>query len=72
MAEFTYEVAFKGVASTELRGAFDDCDVSTEPGRTVVRCDPPQLTAVLDRIQALGLELLDVRLVASPTEPTPR
>jgi hypothetical protein len=49
-----------------LRAAFDDCEVETRPGSTILRCPHDSLRGVLDRIQDLGLDLLDV---ASSEEP---
>jgi len=64
MADLTYEVTFKGVASPTLRAAFAEHDLSTGSGLTLVRCAQPDLSDVLSRIEELGLELLDVRLIA--------
>ena len=64
MADLTYEVSFKGVASPTLRAAFVDCELVTGTGHTIVRCPHAALSAVMARIEEFGLELLDVRLVA--------
>jgi hypothetical protein len=67
MAELVYELSFKGAASKTLAGAFEGCDVATDRGVTVVRSwvpDQAALQGLLGRVSALGLELLDVRLVA--------
>jgi hypothetical protein len=67
MAELVYEVSFKGAASDTLASAFEGCDVTTARGTTVVRSEVPDqaaLQGLIARINALGLELLDVRLVA--------
>jgi hypothetical protein len=66
MADLVYEVVFKGTASTVLRAAFDDCEIETGHGTTKLRVSHGALQDVLGRIQSLGLELLDVRLVAEP------
>jgi hypothetical protein len=66
MAELNYLVSFKGVASPTVRSAFVNCGVETDNGVTRVRCAHAQLTNVMSRIQELGLELLDVHLVADP------
>jgi hypothetical protein len=66
MAELSYEVSFKGAASPTLCAAFDDWELQTGSGVTLLRCDQRALHTVIDRIQDLGLELLDVRLVAEP------
>ena len=64
MADLTYEVSFKGVASPTLRAAFADCDLGTGAGVTWVRCSHDALRGVIARIEELGLQLLDVRLIA--------
>lgn len=67
MAELIYELAFKGAASDTLAGAFEGCDVTTGRGVTIVRSGIPDqaaLQGLIARINALGLELLDVHLVA--------
>jgi len=64
MADLTYEVSFKGVASPTLRAAFAECELSTRTGTTLVRCSTHELRTVIARIQEFGLELLDVRLIA--------
>jgi hypothetical protein len=71
MAELVYELSFKGAASDTLAGAFEGCDVSTDRGVTVVRSELPDqaaLQGLIARINALGLELLDVHLVAEPDD----
>jgi hypothetical protein len=64
MAELRYEVSFKGVASPTLRAAFGDYELGTGVGTTWVRCQHDHLRQVIARIEDLGLELLDVRLLA--------
>jgi hypothetical protein len=72
MVDLRYEVSFKGVASPTLRAAFADCDLSTGTGLTWVRCSHDALQDILARLEELGLELLDVRLLAThPTEQPP-
>ncbi|HZA86742.1 MAG TPA: hypothetical protein VE466_07675 [Acidimicrobiales bacterium] len=69
MAELIYELSFKGAASETLAAAFEGCDVATHRGVTVVRSevsDQAALQGLIARINALGLELLDVHLVAEP------
>ena len=65
----TYEITFAGQAGTTLRAEFDDCDVSVGPGTTTLRAgllDQGALQGLMQRIASLGLELLEVRVVASP------
>jgi hypothetical protein len=67
MAELVYELSFKGAASEALAGAFEECVVTTDRGVTTVRSAVPDqaaLQGLIARINALGLELLEVRLVA--------
>ena len=57
----TYAVTFQGAASATLRAAFDGYELETANGATVVRCRDDQLHSVLNRLQDLGLELIEVR-----------
>jgi hypothetical protein len=71
MARLVYEVSFKGSASDMLAGAFQDCAVDSRRGVTLVRspvADQSALKGLLDRIHGLGLELLEVHLVAEPAD----
>jgi hypothetical protein len=66
MAELVYERSFKGAASAGLTGASEGCDVTPARDVTVARSGRAGQAAVpglIDRIRALSLELLDVRLV---------
>jgi len=69
MADLRYVVSFKGAASPTVRSAFENCELSTESGVTFVRCPHGDLSSVLARIQDVGLELLEVRLVADTVRP---
>jgi hypothetical protein len=69
VAELVYELSFKGAASHTLAAAFAGCDVAAEHGVTTVRSGVPDqagLQGLIARISALGLELLEVHLVAEP------
>jgi hypothetical protein len=66
MAELAYEVSFKGVASPTLRAAFGDCELGSGVGTTWIRCTHDALRDVIAQLEELGLELLDVRLIAGP------
>jgi hypothetical protein len=71
MAALRYEVTFKGEAGPALRVAFEEFAVSTGHGVTVLRCDLSDhaaLHTVINRIESLGLELIDVRLIANDQE----
>ena len=67
MRSRTYEVTFAGQAGTAVRAEFDDCQVTAGPGTTTLRAELPDqgaLHGLMQRIAGLGLELLDVRVVA--------
>jgi len=64
MADLSYLVSFKGAASPTVRSAFATWDLETDDGVTCVRCAQAELASVIAQIQDLGLELLDVHLVA--------
>jgi len=65
----TYEITFLGQAGTTLRAEFDDCEVTIGPGTTTLRAELPDrgaLAGLIERINGLGLDVIDVSLVASP------
>jgi hypothetical protein len=69
MRSHTYEVTFVGQAGNALRAEFDDCDVLAGRGTTTLRAELPDqaaLSGLLQRIAGLGLEVIDVSVVASP------
>ena len=58
-----------GQAGAALRAAFDDCDVALGPDTTTLRADLPDrgaLTGLMERINSLGLDVVDVTLVTAP------
>jgi hypothetical protein len=62
-----YEITFTGQAGSALRAEFDDCEVTLGPGTTTLRAEVPDqgaLSGLMDRITGLGLEVLDMHLVA--------
>ena len=67
-----YELTLKGQPGELLRAAFDDVVVSSAPGVTILSADldQPALHGLLARIEDLGLELLDMRLVTDGTSST--
>lgn len=69
MAAHTYEIRVVGSIGPAAREAFSDMGIELEPVATVLSgtLDQPGLHAMLDRVRALGLELLDVR--QSPPDP---
>jgi hypothetical protein len=65
----TYEITFLGEAGTTLRAEFDDCEVTIGRGTTTLRTELPDrgaLSGLVERINGLGLDVIDVSLVASP------
>jgi hypothetical protein len=59
-----YEFRIKGRLSDSLSGAFQDFTAAVRPAETVMRGevrDQAELHGMLDRIQSLGLELIEVR-----------
>ena len=64
MAGSNYEFRIKGRLSHSLAEAFQDLTTSTRPAETVIRGelrDLVELHAVLERIRAVGLELIALR-----------
>ena len=62
-----YEITFTGQAGSTLRAEFDDCEVTLGRGTTTLRAELPDqgaLTGLMDRITGLGLEVIDMHLVA--------
>jgi hypothetical protein len=59
-----YEIRIKGRLSEQVRSAFEGMDGTLVEGDTVLRGpvrDQAALYGLLERIQALGLELVEVR-----------
>jgi hypothetical protein len=59
-----YEIRVRGRMSDRLCETFEDFSASLKPAETVMRGpvrDQAELHGVLDRIQSLGLELIEVR-----------
>jgi hypothetical protein len=66
----TYAITVRGVAGPWVRAAFDDVQVSVAGDTTVLRragTDQAALHGLLNRIQGLGLEVIDVH--REPAEP---
>ena len=64
-----YEITFLGQAGTTLRAEFEDCEVTIGPGTTTLRTELPDrgaLSGLMERINSLGLDVIDVSLVAPP------
>lgn len=67
-----YEITFTGQAGTALRAEFEDCDVTVGPGTTTLRAELPDqgaLSGLVQRITGLGLEVIDMHLVAPSPGP---
>jgi hypothetical protein len=66
----TYEIRVLGALGRAGHNAFADLAVEVEPAATVLsgEMDQEALHEVLDRVRALGLELVDVRL--APPRPS--
>jgi hypothetical protein len=72
MRSQTYEITFAGRAGATVCAAFDDCQVMLGRGTTTLRAELPDQTAamaLLERIAGLGLELVELHLVAPPPGP---
>jgi 2-keto-3-deoxy-6-phosphogluconate aldolase len=66
MSSRTYEITFTGEAIPAIVDAFEDFEVTVGTGCTTLRAeqlDQAALHGAIDRLQALGLELLEVRVV---------
>jgi hypothetical protein len=64
----TYEITFLGQAGATLRSEFEDCEVIIGRGTTTLRTELPDrgaLSGLMERINGLGLDVIDVSLVAS-------
>jgi hypothetical protein len=61
-----YEIHIKGRVGEQLLAAFEGMNATTRQGETVLSgsvLDQAALHGLLDRVQALGLELIEVRRV---------
>lgn len=67
----TYEITFAGQAGSVARAELEDCEITVGRNTTTVRAKLPDQRALLglvQRITGLGLELVDMHLMASPPE----
>jgi hypothetical protein len=72
MSQRIFDIRVKGEMSLELREAFEDVEVDVDRGVTrlqVLGSDTTVLHGILDRLESLGLELLDVHSEVAP-QPT--
>jgi hypothetical protein len=59
-----YEIHIKGTLSQEVLSSFEGMTATVQPAETILRgpaLDQAALHGLLDRIQMLGLELVEVR-----------
>ena len=65
MAQVTYEIRVAGTLGPAAQEAFGGLDIDTEPTATVLsgELDQAALHGLIDRVRALGLELVDIRRV---------
>jgi hypothetical protein len=64
VAPASYEIRIKGKVGDPLIASFGGLDASIKPAETVLRGviqDQAALHGLLDRIQSLGLELIEIR-----------
>jgi hypothetical protein len=67
----SYEIRIRGKVGDSVLASFDDMDAAVKPAETVLTgriVDQAQLHGVLQRIQLLGLELVEVRRVAGESD----
>ena len=67
----SYEIRIKGRLSDSLVAAFDGLTATVEPVETVLHGplqDQSSLHRLLDRIQSLGLELVEIRRLPDPAD----
>ncbi|MFZ0090524.1 MAG: hypothetical protein WAL63_13505 [Solirubrobacteraceae bacterium] len=62
----SYEIRIRGRVGSSVLASFDGMESAVAPAETVLRgtiSDQAQLHGVLERIQLLGLELIEIRQV---------
>jgi hypothetical protein len=72
VVEASYEIRIRGRVGDSVLASFEDMDAAVSSAETVLRgriSDQAQLHGVLERIQLLGLELIEVRQVPEPSAP---
>jgi hypothetical protein len=68
-----YEIRVKGRIGKSVLSRFEGFEAEVEPAETILRgaiSDQAALHGVLDRIQGLGLELVEIRRVDKTRDPT--
>jgi hypothetical protein len=68
MARYSYEIRVTGLLGPAAREAFAGVTIDVEPAATVLsgEWDQGDLHSLLDRLRALGLELIDVKQAPGP------
>ena len=68
MSGHTYEIRVAGKLGRSAREAFTDMVIEVEPASTILsaQLDQSGLHALLDRVRALGLELVDIQQAPDP------
>ena len=72
MGRHLFDITVAGEMDRPLCDEFEDLQISVERGVTrmrLVSTDQSMLHSVLDRVDSLGLELLDVRQLDKPAGP---
>ena len=70
----SYEIRIKGRLSDSLLAAFEGLTATVEPVETLLYGpveDQSSLHGLLDRIQSLGLELVEIRRLPDPADELP-
>jgi hypothetical protein len=70
-----YRIGVRGELSDRYAAAFEGMQMETKDGRTILTgevVDQPHLHGILERIGALGLELLSVQDLSEEADPTLR
>ncbi len=70
----SYEIRIRGRVGGSVLASFEDMDSAVRPAETILRgriTDQAQLHGVLERIQLLGLELIEIRQVRGDEAPEP-
>ncbi len=70
----SYEIRIRGRVGGSVLASFENMDSAVCPAETVLRgtiTDQAQLHGVLERIQLLGLELIEIRQVRRDEAPDP-
>jgi hypothetical protein len=69
VTDSTYEIRIRGRMSAALLDSFQGMESAIEPVETVLHGpvrDQAELHGLIDRVQALGLELIEVRRLPRP------